>query len=76
MHLLFTVDDFHLVPSDIIIQSSAGLDVAVTISLDDIAGEPNETFIITAQSSLVSGFRDADFLFRDSVITIIDFIIG
>ena len=76
MHLLFTVDDFHLVSSDIIISSSAGLDVAVTISLDDIVGEPNETFIITAQSPLVSGFSDADFLFRDSVITIIDFIIG
>ena len=69
----FTVGDFRVVSSDILISSAAGLDVAVTISnAYDIAGEPNETFTITSQPPLVSGSNDAQFLFRDSVITIID----
>ena len=68
----FTVDDFRVVSSDILIQSPAGLDVAVTISDDGIAGEPMENFTITSQPPLVSGSRDAQFLFRDSVVYIID----
>ena len=58
--------------SDILIQSAAGLDVAVTISDDGIAGEPMENFTITSQTPLVSGSNDAPFLFRDSVVNIID----
>ena len=69
----FTVGDFRVVSSDILISSAAGLDVAVTISnAYDIAGEPNENFTITSQPPLVSGTNDAKFLFRDSVIIIID----
>ena len=46
--------------------------MAVTISDDGIAGEPMENFTITSQPPLVSGSRDAQFLFRDSVVYIID----
>ena len=68
----FTVDDFRVVSSDILISSAAGLDVAVTISDDGIAGEPMENLTITSQPPLVSGSSDARFLFRDSVVNIID----
>ena len=66
------MDDFRVISSDILIQSATGLDVAVTISDDGIAGEPRETFTITSQPPLVSGSSDAQFLFRDSVVNIID----
>ena len=72
VHPIFTEDDFRVASSDILIQSAAGLDVAVTISNDGIAGEPRENFTITSQPPLVSGSRDAPFLFRDSVVNIID----
>ena len=72
VHPIFTEEDFRVVSSDILIQSAAGLDVAVTITDDGIAGEPRETFTITSQPPLVNGTNDAQFLFRDSVITIID----
>ena len=72
LFLFFTVYDFRVVSSDILITSAAGLDVAVTISDDGIAGEPREMFTITSQLPLVSGSNDAQFLFRDSVINIID----
>ena len=68
----FAVDDFRVVSLDILILSAAGLDVAVTISDDGIAGEPMENFTITSQIPLVSGSSDALFLFRDSVVNIID----
>ena len=66
------MDDFRVVSSDILIHSAAGLDVAVTISDDGIAGEPMENLTITSQPPLVSGSSDARFLFRDSVVNIID----
>ena len=66
------MDDFRVVSSDILISSAAGLDVAVTISNDGIAGEPMENLTITSQPPLVSGSNDARFLFRDSVVNIID----
>ena len=66
------MDDFHVVSSDILIQSAAGLDVAVYVSDDGIAGEPMENFTITSQPPLVSGSNDARFLFRDSVVHIND----
>ena len=66
------MDDFRVVSSDIVIHLDAGLDVAVTISNDGIAGEPMENFTITSQPPLVSGSSDARFLFRDSVVNIID----
>ena len=68
------MDDFRVVSSDILIQSAAGLDVAVIISDDGIAGEPMENFTITSQQPLesTSGTNDARFLFRDSVVNIID----
>ena len=70
--LFFTVDDFRVVSSDILISSAGGLDVAVTISDDGLAGEPMENFTITSGTPLVSGSYDAPFLFRDSVANIID----
>ena len=70
--LFFTVDVFRVVSSDILIQSTAGLDVSVTVSHDGIAGEPMENLTITSQPPLVSGSSDARFLFRDSVVNIID----
>ena len=66
------MDDFRVVSSDILITSAAGLDVAVTISNDGIAGESMENFTITSQQPLVIGSFDAPFLFRDSVVNIID----
>ena len=42
------------------------------ISNDGIAGEPMENFTITSQQPLVIGSFDAPFLFRDSVVNIID----
>ena len=72
LFLFFTVYDFRVVSSDILITSAAGLNVAVTISDDGIAGEPREMFTITSQPPPVSGSSDAQFLFRDSVINIID----
>ena len=72
LYLFFTVDDFRVVSSDILISSAAGLDVAVTISDDGIAGETMENFTITSQPPPVSGSSDAPFLFRDSVVNIID----
>ena len=69
----FTVNDFRVVSSsDILISSAAGFDVDVAISDDGIAGEPMESFTITSQPPLVSGSSDAPFLFRDSVVNIID----
>ena len=64
--------DFRVVSSDILMSSAAGLDVAVTIVDDDLAGEPRENFTITSQPPLVNENNDAPFLFRDSVVNIID----
>ena len=66
------MDDFRVVSSDLVIQQNTDLIVAVTISDDGIAGEPRENFTITSQPPLVIGSRDAPFLFRDSVVNIID----
>ena len=70
---IFTEDDFRVVSSDIVISPPASdRNVAVTISDDGIAGEPTENFTITYQPPLVSGTFDAPFLFRASVVSIID----
>ena len=66
------MDDFRVVSSDILITSTSSLNVAVTISNDGIAGEPMENFTITSQPPLVIGSTDVPFLFRDSVVNIID----
>ena len=65
-------NDFSLVTSDILLTTFAGLDVSLTISLDDTAGEPVENFVITSQPPLTSGSNDAMFLFRNSTINIVD----
>ena len=69
--LLFLTDfDFYVDgSSDILIQSAAGLDVPVAIYDDYLAGEPIENFTITAKPPRYGG---APFLFRDSVVNIID----
>ena len=66
------MDDFHVMSSDTIIQSTAGLDVYVAISNDGIAGEPMENFTITSLSPLESETIYTRFLFRDSVVHIND----
>ena len=70
MLLFFTVFDFHVTgSSDILIQSAAGIDVPVDIRDDDLVGEPIENFTITSKPPRYGG---APFLFRDSVVNIID----
>lgn len=61
-----------VVPSDILIQSAAGLDVAVTIYQDGLAGEQRESFTISFQQSSRSSSNGAMFLFRNSTINILD----
>ena len=59
--------------SDILVRSLAtGIDVAITISVDGIAGEPPETFTISSRPPAVSSPSDPPFLFRDTTVTIID----
>ena len=72
--LLFcTADDFTLVTSDILLRNAVtGIDIAITISVDGIAGEPPETFTITSQPPGVSSASDPLFLFRNTTVTIID----
>ena len=73
-HLSFcTVNDFSIVTSDILIRTLAtGIDVAITISVDGIAGEPPETFTIASRAPAVSSPNDPLFLFRNTTVTIID----
>ena len=46
--------------------------IIVTISADRIAGEPIENFTISSMMAASSGANDAIFLFRNSVIKIVD----
>ena len=67
------MNDFSLVTSDILLVNPVvGIDVAITISIDGIAGEPSEMFTITFQPPGVSGNADPLFLFRNTTVTIID----
>ena len=67
------VNDFSVVTSDILLTNPvAGVDLAITISVDGIAGEPPEMFAITFQPPGVSGNHDPLFLFRNTTVTIID----
>ena len=67
------MNDFSLVTSDILLTNPvAGIDVAITISVDGIAGEPLEMFTISYQPPGVSGNADPLFLFRNTTVTIID----
>ena len=67
------MNDFSLVTSDILLTNPvAGIDVAITISVDGIAGEPPELFTITFQRPGVSGNADPLFLFLNTTVTIID----
>ena len=50
----------------------SGIDIDVTISVDGIAGEPQEIFTITSQPPVVSNIADPLFLFRNTTITIVD----
>ena len=68
-----TVNDFSIVTSDILLRSLAtGIDVAITISVDFIAGEPPEKFTIGSRPPAVSSPNDPPFLFRNTTVTIID----
>ena len=73
-HLYFcTANDFSIVTSDILLRNLVtGIDIAITISVDGIAGEPPETFTITSRPPAVSSPNDPLFLFRDTTVTIID----
>ena len=67
------MNDFSLVTSDILLTNPvAGIDVAITISVDGIAGEPPEMFTMTFQPPAVSSPNDPMFLFRNSIVNIID----
>ena len=67
------MNDFSLVTSDILLTNLVvGIDVAITISVDGIAGEPPEMFTISYQPPGVSGNADPLFLFRNTIVTIID----
>ena len=71
-HCTFTERDYSLVTSDILLTTFSGMNISITIPLDNIAGEPNETFIVTYRPALVSSPNDARFLFRNTTITIVD----
>ena len=72
-NFLFTVNDFSIVTSDILLRDpEAGIDIAITISVDGIAGEPPETFTITSRPPAVSSPIDSLFLFQNTTVTIID----
>ena len=59
--------------SDILLTNPvAGIDVAITISVDGIAGEPPEMFTISYQPPGVSSPNDPMFFFRNTTVTIID----
>ena len=59
--------------SDILLRNLAtGIDVAITISVDGIAGEPPETFTITSRPPVISSPNDPQFIFRNTTVTIID----
>ena len=67
------MNDFSLVTSDILLTNPvAGIDIAITISVDGIAGEPPEVFTISFQPPGVSDNADPMFLFRNTTVTIID----
>ena len=67
------MNDFSIVTSDILLRDLVtGIDVAITISVDGIAGEPPETFTISSRPPAVSSPSDPLFLFRDTTVTIID----
>ena len=67
------MNDFSLVTSDILLTNPvAGINAAITISVDGIAGEPPEMFTITFQPPAVSSPNDPMFLFRNSIVNIID----
>ena len=67
------MNDFSLATSDILLTNSVtGIDVAITISVDGIAGELPEMFTISYQPPGVSGNADPLFLFRNTTVTIID----
>ena len=62
-----------LVTSDILLRDPVvGINIAITISVDGIAGESQESFTITSQPPGVSGSADPLFLFRNTTVTIID----
>ena len=65
-------NDFSIVTSDILLLSYAGIEVSVTLSVDSLAGEPNETFVISSQAPIVPSPNDASFLFRNTTFLIID----
>ena len=58
--------------SDILLTTFAGISVSITLSIDSLAGEPNETFAISYQAPLVSGSNDALFFFRNTSFVIVD----
>ena len=67
------MNDFSIVTSDILVHDVVnGIDIAITISVDGIAGEPPETFTISSQPPAVSSPSDPLFLFRNTTVTIID----
>ena len=69
----YTVNDFSLVTSDILLTNPVvGIDVAITIFVDGVAGEPPEMFTITNQPPGVRGNADPMFLFCNTTVTIID----
>ena len=58
--------------SDVVISSSEGVLTYVALHNDSLAGEPVENFTYSSLPSLSPNPNDAMFLFRDSVINIVD----
>ena len=54
------------------ISTTAGILISVTLFNDSLAGEPIENFTYSSLSPVSPSPTDAMFLFRDSVINIVD----
>ena len=64
--------DFSIETSDLVINNPEGVLVSVTLFDDSLAGEPVENFTYSSVLPASPNPNDALFLFRDSVINIVD----
>ena len=70
---LIALGDYSLPTNDFLITISMPEQIiSVTIIADRIAGEPVENFTISFMGATSPGTGDAMFLFRDSVVNIVD----
>ena len=69
---LAALDDFHVSMSDVLISDPEGVLIYVTLFNDSLAGEPVENFTLSALPPASPAPYDALYLFRESVINIVD----